>query len=165
MGFEHASLQRLQMQHQRSLLSPLPPHGMPSLQTYMTTYKIGDYVDVVANSAIQKGMPHKFYHGRTGIVWSVTPRAVGVEINKQVGNRIMKKRIYVRIEHVQKSKCREHFLVRVKENENKKLAAKQSGQPKVSLKRNPGWPRDAKLVRTAGTSLENVTPLEYEFTV
>merc|ERR1712184_16144 len=109
------------------------------------------------------GMPHKFYHGRTGIVWSVTPRAVGVEINKQVGNRIMKKRIFVRIEHVQKSKCREHFLKRVKEN--KKLAAKQSGEAKVSLKRNPGWPRESKLVRSAGTSLENLTPLEYEFTV
>merc|ERR1712169_91864 len=91
----------------RDLFSrPFRQHGMPSLQTYMTTFKIGDYVDVVANSAIQKGMPHKFYHGRTGVVWSVTPRAVGVEINKQVGNRIMKKRIYVRIEHVQKSKCR-----------------------------------------------------------
>merc|ERR1711943_172707 len=134
------------MGNTRDLFSrPFRQHGMPSLQTYMTTFKIGDYVDVVANSAIQKGMPHKFYHGRTGIVWSVTPRAVGVEINKQVGNRITKKRIYVRIEHVQKSKCREHFLKR----------AKESGQAKVSLKRNPGWPRDSKLVRTTGTSIEN----------
>jgi large subunit ribosomal protein L21e len=29
-------------------------------------------------------MPHKFYHGRTGRVWNVTKRAIGVEINKQV---------------------------------------------------------------------------------
>ncbi|CAL9091114.1 unnamed protein product [Musa textilis] len=29
-------------------------------------------------------MPHKFYHGRTGKVWNVTKRAIGVEINKQV---------------------------------------------------------------------------------
>lgn len=29
-------------------------------------------------------MPHKVYHGRTGIVWNVTKRAVGVEVNKQV---------------------------------------------------------------------------------
>jgi large subunit ribosomal protein L21e len=29
-------------------------------------------------------MPHKFYHGRTGIVWNVSKRAVGVVINKQV---------------------------------------------------------------------------------
>ena len=31
-----------------------------------------------------QGMPHKVYHGRTGIVWNVTKRAVGVEVNKQV---------------------------------------------------------------------------------
>jgi large subunit ribosomal protein L21e len=29
-------------------------------------------------------MPHKFYHGRTGRVWNVTKRAIGVVINKQV---------------------------------------------------------------------------------
>ena len=29
-------------------------------------------------------MPHKVYHGRTGIVWNITKRAVGVEVNKQV---------------------------------------------------------------------------------
>ena len=32
-------------------------------------------------------MPHKFYHGRTGIVWNVTKRALGVEVNKEVGDR------------------------------------------------------------------------------
>ena len=29
-------------------------------------------------------MPYLAYQGRTGIVWNVTPRAVGVEVNKQV---------------------------------------------------------------------------------
>jgi ribosomal protein L21E len=29
-------------------------------------------------------MPHKWYAGKTGIVWNVTKRAVGVEINKIV---------------------------------------------------------------------------------
>ena len=28
-------------------------------------------------------MPHKTYHGRTGIVFNVTRRALGVEVNKQ----------------------------------------------------------------------------------
>ena len=32
-------------------------------------------------------MPNKFYHGRTGIVWNVTKRALGVEVNKEVGDR------------------------------------------------------------------------------
>lgn len=33
---------------------------------------------------VPQGMPHKVYHGRTGVVWNVTKRAVGVEVNKQV---------------------------------------------------------------------------------
>ncbi|KAJ8752688.1 hypothetical protein K2173_006490 [Erythroxylum novogranatense] len=59
-------------------------------------------------------MPHKFYHGRTGRVWNVTKRAVGVEINKQVGNRIIKKIIHVRVEHLQPSRCTEEFQLRKK---------------------------------------------------
>merc|ERR1711939_541852 len=52
-------------------------HGMINLSTYMKTYKVGDIVDIKANAAEQRGMPHKYYHGRTGIVYTVTPRAVG----------------------------------------------------------------------------------------
>ena len=33
---------------------------------------------------VLQGMPHKFYHGKTGIVWNVTKRAVGVELLKKV---------------------------------------------------------------------------------
>jgi hypothetical protein len=29
-------------------------------------------------------MPFKWYHGKTGVVWNVTKRALGVEINKRV---------------------------------------------------------------------------------
>lgn len=58
--------------------------GTIPLSTYLRIFKIGDYVDVKVNGAIHKGMPHKFYHGRTGRIWNVTKRAVGVEVNKQV---------------------------------------------------------------------------------
>ncbi|VFQ71912.1 unnamed protein product [Cuscuta campestris] len=58
--------------------------GTIPLSTYLRTFHIGDYVDVKVNGAVHKGMPHKFYHGRTGRVWNVTKRAIGVEINKQV---------------------------------------------------------------------------------
>lgn len=47
---------------------PFRQRGMPNLSTYLVNYRLGDYVDIKANSAIQKGMPHKFYHGRTGVV-------------------------------------------------------------------------------------------------
>ena len=36
------------------------------------------------DAAVHKGMPHKYYHGRTGVIWNVTKRSVGVEMNKQV---------------------------------------------------------------------------------
>ena len=58
--------------------------GYINLTTYLRTYKVGEHVDVKVNGAVHKGMPHKFYHGRTGRVWNVTKRAIGVEINKQV---------------------------------------------------------------------------------
>jgi ribosomal protein L21E len=45
---------------------------------------VGDYVDIKVNASVHKGMPFKFYHGRTGIVWNVTKRALGVELNKVV---------------------------------------------------------------------------------
>ncbi len=42
--------------------------GYTSLSTYLRAYKIGQYVDIKVNGSIHKGMPHKFYHGRTGVV-------------------------------------------------------------------------------------------------
>lgn len=75
-------------------------HGHPGLSTYLKVYKVGDIVDVKANPAVHRGMPFKFYHGRTGVVYNVTKRAVGVIMNKRVGNRIIPKRINIRVEHV-----------------------------------------------------------------
>merc|ERR1711907_875950 len=111
---------------------PFRQRGMPNLTTYLRNYKLGDYVDIKANSAIQKGMPHKFYHGRTGRVFNVTPHAVGVIVNKKIGGRIAAKRVYVRVEHVVKSRCREEFLQRVKKNDEAKIQAKKSGEKKLS---------------------------------
>eukprot|EP00178_Gracilaria_changii_P014479 TRINITY_DN40807_c0_g1_i1.p3 TRINITY_DN40807_c0_g1~~TRINITY_DN40807_c0_g1_i1.p3 ORF type:complete len:110 (+),score=25.51 TRINITY_DN40807_c0_g1_i1:1-330(+) len=108
-------------------------------------------------------MPHKFYHGKTGRVWNVTKRAVGVEVTKLVGNRILKKRIHVRVEHVNHSACRKDFLRRVKENEQKKRDAKANKQKAVT-KRVPQQPRPAAVVDHAKTTLETVYPLEYVFT-
>lgn len=72
-----------------SFSRPFRKKGTIALTTYLRTYKIGDYVDVKVNGAVQKGMPHKFYHGRTGRVWNVTKRAIGVEVNKQVWNSLV----------------------------------------------------------------------------
>lgn len=86
--------------------------GMIPLTTFMRIYKVGDIVDIKANAAQQKGMPHKYYHGRTGIVYNVTARAVGVIVYKVVGNRYMEKRVNLRVEHVKHSKCRDGQSIR-----------------------------------------------------
>eukprot|EP01104_Vermistella_antarctica_P018913 TRINITY_DN7185_c1_g1_i1.p1 TRINITY_DN7185_c1_g1~~TRINITY_DN7185_c1_g1_i1.p1 ORF type:complete len:160 (+),score=37.19 TRINITY_DN7185_c1_g1_i1:25-504(+) len=134
--------------------------GPVNLSKYMTHYHVGDYVDIKANASIHKGMPHKYYHGKTGIVFNVTPRAIGVEVNKLVGGRILAKRLHVRVEHVTHSTCRSDFLARVKENELKRAEAKAKGVAPVGLKRSPGWPQAGKIVRT--TAVETVVPLKYE---
>lgn len=76
------------------------------------------------NGCVQKGMPHKVYHGKTGRVFNVTPHALGVIVNKRVRERIIPKRINVRVEHVTHSKCREDFLRRVHENDRLRKEAK-----------------------------------------
>lgn len=52
---------------------------------FCNLFLILSYFLVQGNGAFQKGMPHKFYHGKTGRIFNVTKRAVGVIINKQVG--------------------------------------------------------------------------------
>lgn len=132
------------------------------MSTYLKTYKVGDIVDIKANGSVQKGMPHKFYHGKTGIVFNVTKTSVGVLIHKIVGNRYMEKRVNLRIEHVKHSKCRQDFLNRVVENEKKRAAAKKTGET-VVLKRQPGQPREASIVKITDETLpETVAPIPYE---
>ena len=76
-------------------------------------------------------------------------------------NRIIQKRINVRIEHVMHSRCREDFLRRVKENEKKKQVAKEKGE-KVVCKRLPAAPRPRHLVKTRGKKPELVEAVPYE---
>ena len=64
---------------------------------------------------------------RTGIVYNVTPHAVGVIVYKVVGNRYIEKRVNLRVEHVKHSKCRQEFIDRVKANHEKRTAAKEKG--------------------------------------
>ncbi|CAF1553924.1 unnamed protein product, partial [Adineta ricciae] len=104
-------------------------NGRIPLATYMKIFKRGDIVDIKGNGAVQKGMPHRFYHGKTGRVFNVTRHAVGIIVNKRVRHRVIAKRINVRIEHIKHSKCRADFLNRVKLSEQLKRAAKESGKP------------------------------------
>jgi large subunit ribosomal protein L21e len=137
---------------------------MIPLSTYLTQFKVGDIVDVKVNGAVQKGMPHKYYHGKTGVVYNVTKSALGVIIYKVVGNRYLEKRVNVRIDHVKHSKCRKEFVDRVKRNAEKKRTAKAEGSH-VFLKRQPVQPREARTVSTKQNIPEAVTPIPYETTI
>merc|ERR1711863_117794 len=101
--------------------------GVEHLSTYLKTYKIGDIVDIKGCGAFQKGMPFKAFHGKTGRVFNVSKRALGVVVNKRVRGKILPKRIYVRVEHVKHSQCRQEFLDRVQSNDEKKKAANEAG--------------------------------------
>ena len=153
--------------------------GPIKLSTYLRVYKVGDYVDIKVDGSVQKGMPFKYYHGKTGRVYNVTKRALGVIVTKQVRNHMLDKRINVRVEHVKPSRCREDFLKRVKENDEKRRQAKENGEkiPRGSLKRQPQEPRGRYLVKAKkikvkeGESvvtkkvlnIEDLVPIKYEF--
>ena len=72
-------------------------------------------------------MPFKYYHGRTGVIFNVAKRAVGVEVKKEVNGRIVNKRIHVSLPHVRPSKCRAELIRRKKENDAAKEAARKGG--------------------------------------
>jgi len=137
-------------------------YGMPSMKTYLTTFKRGDIVDIVANPAIHKGFPFKHYQGKTGVIWNVTKTSVGVIMNKKVGNRIIKKRLHLRIEHVKHSKSRMGFLKRVTENEEKRKQAKATGT-KIPLKRSPVQPIGGHIIKAKQRPSELLRPVKFEF--
>ncbi|KAH3833998.1 60S ribosomal protein L21-like [Dreissena polymorpha] len=137
-------------------------HGVIPLSTYMKVYKRGDIVDVKGNGAIQKGMPFKDYHGKTGKVFNVTQHALGVIVNKRVGNRIIPKRINVRIEHVKHSNCRLDFLKRVKQNAANRKLAKETGKF-INTKRQPEGRRPAHIVKAKSNPPQILRPIPYEF--
>merc|ERR1712087_58872 len=134
--------------------------GAPGLSVFLTPFKRGDYVDVKVDASQQKGMPYQFYHGRTGVVFNVNKRAVGVELTKVVGNRQLRKRVHIRIEHVRRSRCNEDFLKRVKEADAKKHEAKIKGE-KIVIKRMPIGPRPAQMIKSKETVTEVFAPLEF----
>jgi hypothetical protein len=103
-------------------------------------------------------MPHKVYHGKTGVVYNVTKSAVGVIIYKKVKHRYIEKRVNLRIEHVSLSRSREEFVRRVKANAELKKKSKADGTH-VHLKRQPAMPREARTISCKDNIPETVVPV------
>ena len=130
-------------------------HGAEHLSTYMTPYKKGDFVDIVGNGAYHKGMPHKFYHGKTGRVFNVNPNSIGVIMNKQVRNRIVEKRIHFRVEHIRRSACQKNFKDHVKALEAQKRVKNDKSR---RTKRLPAGPKGELRVDTTLTTVTFQNP-------
>lgn len=109
-------------------------------------------------------MPHKVYHGKTGVVYNVTKSAVGVIIYKKVKHRYIEKRVNIRIEHVNLSRSREDFIKRVKKNAAAKKQAKSDGIA-VQVKRQATLPREARTISMKDNHPETVVPIAYETTI
>ena len=138
-------------------------HGPFTMKTWFTNYKVGDIVDIKGNGAQQKGMPHKGYHGKTGRVYTVTRRAVGVVCNKRIKNRILAKRINVRIEHVKHSTSRQGHIDRAAKNDALKAAANKEGKKAGNMKRIAQQPREGHFLSTKNNAVETVAPIKFEF--
>ena len=66
------------------LTSSFRKKGNTRVSNNVRSYKKSDYVDFKLNGPGYEGMHPEFYQGRTGRVWKVTKRAMGIEINNQV---------------------------------------------------------------------------------
>ena len=147
----------------RSLFSrPFRKHGQEPLSKKLVNYRVGDYADIIVDGSKHLGMPYRAYYGRTGKIFDVNKRAVGIIVNKKVRNHILPKRLHVRIEHLKKSRCRDEFVKRVKENDKAKAEAKKEHK-QISTKRIPAQPQGAHIVALAKTKVEFMNPKPHAY--
>ncbi|KAJ1438162.1 ribosomal protein L21e-domain-containing protein [Ochromonadaceae sp. CCMP2298] len=135
-------------------------NGRCSTTTYLRNFKRGDYVDIKVDSSIHKGMPFKYYHGRTGVVFNVNKRAVGVIVNKEVNGRILRKQLHISLPHVKPSTCQKQIIERKKSNEAHKKAVREGTATKANLKRIPKQPKSGYFFGQEEKP-ETIQPLPY----
>lgn len=70
--------------------------AIPPLSLLMVKYNPGDRVHVVINPSVTKGMPHRRYHGKTGVVVGTRGRCYIVKV--MIGGK--EKTLFVRPEHL-----------------------------------------------------------------
>lgn len=70
--------------------------AVPPLSLLMIKYNIGEKVHIVPNPAIHKGMPHRRYVGKTGVIVGKRGKAYMIEVN--LGKK--RKLLFVRPEHL-----------------------------------------------------------------
>merc|ERR1711879_102680 len=148
-GFKHGT--------RNKFTRPFRRNGAIRMTNYLAKHKIGDFVDILVDSSIHKGLPHYFYHGRTGRIFNLNKTSAGVVVNKRVRGRIIAKRMNIRIEHLRPSRCREEFLNRVKANDKLKQEANKRGE-KVKTKRTIAGPLPEKVLAVNEVEFRNHKP-------
>jgi len=83
-GFRHKS---------RSVLTKKQPRGVSFL---LREYREGERALVIIDSRQHKGMPHRRYHGKVGIVRNVGRRSI--TLNVKLGNKT--KTLITRLDHI-----------------------------------------------------------------
>eukprot|EP01039_Chlorochromonas_danica_P004242 gene4242-4661_t len=134
--------------------------GAPHTKVFLRNFKRGDYVDIKVDSSVHKGMPFKHYHGRTGIVFNVNKRAIGVVVNKEVNGRIIAKKIHVATPHLRPSSCQKEILARKQTNEAHKKAVREGAAEKKNLKREHVQPKAGYFYQVEAKP-ETIQPLPY----
>ena len=74
--------------------------GLSSPSKVLVDYESGQRVDIVIDSGFHKGMPHRRYQGKTGVVTGLRGRAVLVD----VGLGKATKSLIIRREHLRVSR-------------------------------------------------------------
>jgi large subunit ribosomal protein L21e len=70
--------------------------GLPSLSHMLTEYDINSKVNIIIEPSVQKGRPHRRFHGKTGVVLEKRGQAYLV----QVTDGKSQKKITARPEHL-----------------------------------------------------------------
>ncbi|MEM2141740.1 MAG: 50S ribosomal protein L21e [Candidatus Thorarchaeota archaeon] len=85
----------------RELMSKRPrDRGVAPPSRILMTYEVGQKVDVIIDPSCHKGMPHRRYHGKTGVVVGSRGRAILVDVS--AGKQI--RHLIIRPEHLRPSR-------------------------------------------------------------
>merc|ERR1719383_27467 len=98
----------------------------------MKVFRIGDVVNINPNPLYTKGLPPRYYVGRTGKVFDVRLKSLGVLVNKNVGGKKMEKMIYLRPEHLK------HTKITLKKGKEESRSCHQYPEKKAKIILKPG---------------------------
>ncbi|MFX0182818.1 MAG: 50S ribosomal protein L21e [Candidatus Hodarchaeota archaeon] len=74
--------------------------GLPSLSRTLAEYKVDARVNIAIEPSVQKGRPHRRFHGKTGIILEKRGQAYLIEVTD--GNA--RKKVIARPEHLKAQK-------------------------------------------------------------